>query len=239
MSRDRDELLAGWLDGELSPDETAEFQQMMASDPGLAARAERWRAGDTRIAAALLPIADVPVDDDMLARLGLAEPAASAPVAAAAPLAANDNSPWWRRNALPLGGALAASLALVALLVPRQAQLPQDDLSIALETTPSLGEAKLADGREVQPTLTVRAADGRYCREYRIADAVALACRGEGGWKVEAEGKGAGPDSGAEIGLASGAGTQALDAAYRRLGASDPLDGQAEAALIGKRWATR
>lgn len=235
MTRDREELLAAWLDGELSLEEAREFEQLLASDPELAARAERWRAGDRRIAAALVPITQQPIDADMLAMLGLAEPV---PPAGAA-IAANDNSPWWRRHALPLGGALAASLALVALLVPRQAPGPQDGLSLALETTPSLGEAKLADGRVVQPTLTVRAADGRYCREFHIADAVALACRSDDGWKVEAQGKGAGPDGGGDIGLAGGAGTQTLDAAYRRLGASDPLGGQAEAELIGKRWGER
>ncbi|WP_305017142.1 hypothetical protein [Mycobacterium tuberculosis] len=36
-------------------------------------------------------------------------------------------------------------------------------------------------------SLTVRAADGRWCREFRDGAKTALACRGDKGWTIEGE----------------------------------------------------
>ncbi|MFM5907612.1 MAG: anti-sigma factor family protein [Novosphingobium sp.] len=238
MSADIEERLAAWLDGAMDADEAQAFEQELAANPGLAARAQDWKANDAFIAGALGPITDAPIDADMLARLGLAEPAAGA--AAPLPAAANDNAPFWRRHALPLGGAIAASIAAVLMLaVPRGGNQAGDPLSLALDSAPSLNVVKLADGRTIQPTLTVRAADGRWCREFRSGDQTSLACRGEAGWKVEATTKATGPADPNEIGLAAGGETSGLDAAYQRLGASDPIDAGAENDLIARNWAKR
>ena len=81
------------------------------------------------------------------------------------------------------------------------------------------------------------AADGRWCREFRSGGETALACRKDAGrWTIEAHGKAAaGPDAGS-IAMAGGADPAPLDAAYRRLGASDPVSAVQERALIGKGW---
>ncbi|MGE3689974.1 MAG: anti-sigma factor [Novosphingobium sp.] len=229
MNRDRDERLAAWLDGVMPADEVAEFEAELASDPELALRAQRWKANDARIAGAFAPIAGQELDSALLEAMGLGEPASL-------PAAANDNPPWWRRHALPLGGAIAASLLCVVLLTQYRKPVQSDAFQVALETTPSRGEARLADGRVLRPSLTVRAKDGRYCREYSVAGDIGLACRKEGKWSVEAEGKGDGPANGSDIGLAAGADGSALDQAYSRIGASDPLDEKAEADLIAKGW---
>lgn len=231
MSQDIEERLAAWLDGALSPEEAEALETELARDPELARRAAEWRANDEFIAGALRPVAEGPIDEDLLARMGLAEPAMLA--------AANDNPPFWRRHMLPLGGAIAASIATVLLLaVPRGGQQP-DALSLALDTTPSLRTTHLADGREIEPTLTVRAADGRWCREFRSGGETSLACRGSSGWKVEASTKATGPAGSGEVGLAAGADASGLDATYRRLGASDPVGGNEEAALIARGWNSR
>lgn len=232
MTDESEEKLAAFLDGAMGDAEAAEFEARLSSDPELAAKAERWLANDRRIAAAFAPVALAPVTPELLHGMGLGE---LAPVAAA-PSAANDNSPWWRRHALPLGGALAASLAAILLLTPRSAQLPRRDLSFALETGQSLTPVQLADGSSVTPTLTVKAADGRWCREYRQASSVGLACRKAGQWTVEAQGTGSGPADGSEIAVASGADGSALDAVFARLRTSDPIDGKDEAELIAKGW---
>lgn len=224
MTRETDQRLAAWLDGAMTPEEAGAFAAELATDPDLAARAESWRANDAFIAGALAPLAQAPVEPELLALMGLDAPAA-----------ANDNPPWWRRHALPLGGALAASLALVLVMVQPRQQSP-DALSLALESTPSLRQARLADGRTIEPTLTVKAADGRWCREFREAGKIGLACRKDGHWAIEAQARGEGPASGGDIGLAAGADASALAAAYRRIGASDPLDATREAALIGQGW---
>jgi hypothetical protein len=227
----RDERLAAWLDGALPPAEAEAFAAELEADPTLAARAANWQANDRLIADAFAPIAAAPIDPALLAKLGLAEPAL--------PLAANDNPPWWRRHALPLGGAIAASLAAVLLLIPRGAPGPQDAVSLALETTLSGQAARLADGRSLTPMLTLRAADGRWCREYRLGDSAGLACRDGTAWKVEAEAKQAGPAPSGGIVLAGGEGGSPLDPAHARLGTSDPLDLADEAALIQNNWGGR
>ena len=232
MNDEYDEKLAAWIDGAMSAAEAAAFEQEMAADPELARKAAAWKANDAFIMGALAPLADAPLDPDLLARMGLAEPA-PAPI----PQAANDNPPFWRRHALPLGGAIAASLVAALLLVQPRGGAGDAGFTVALDTTPSLQVAKLADGRTIEPTLTVRAADGRWCREYRSADQSALACRDAQGWKVEATTGRTGPaDQASGTTLAGGGDSSGLDAAYRKLGAGDPVGAQDEAQLIKQGW---
>lgn len=231
MSDDIEERLAAWLDGALPQDEAEAFEAELARNPELAARAAEWKANDAFIAGALGPIGEAPLDAALLARMGLAEPDAL-------PVAANDNPPWWRRHALPLGGAIAASL-VAALLLTMPQKPERDALSLALDTTPSLKQVRLADGRMIEPTLTVRSGDGRWCREFRSNGETSLACRGDQGWTIEASAKGSGPADGGEIGLAGGGDSAALAGAYQRIEASDPLGVDQEAALIAKGWGER
>jgi hypothetical protein len=224
MNDEIEARLAAWLDGALPPQDAAAFEAELAADPELAACAQSWRANDAFIAEALAPLVEAPIDRAMLEKMGLADP-----------VAANDNPPWWRRRALPLGGAIAASLALV-LVMAQPGQAPRDELSLALDTTPSLKEVRLADGQTITPVLTLRAADGRWCREYQSAGTISIACRKDGRWTVEGSGKGAGPAPASDFELASGADGSALDAAYRKLGAGDPVGAEREAELIGSGW---
>lgn len=224
MSDEIEQRLAAWLDGTLSSEDAAAFEAKLAANPELAARAESWRANDAFIADALAPLASAPVEPELLAKLGLA-----------GPVAANDNPPWWRRLALPLGGAVAASLALV-LAIAQPGQQPHDELSLVLDSAPSLKQTQLADGRVIEPTLTVRAADGRWCREFRSQGTLSLACRKDGRWMVEGEAVGSGPAQGGDYGLAGGADSGALNEAYRRIGASDPIAASREANLISQGW---
>jgi hypothetical protein len=224
MTEETEQRLAAWLDGALAPEDAAAFEAELAADPELAARAANWRANDTFLAEALAPLAERPIDPALLAKMGLAAPAA-----------ANDNPPWWRRHGVPLGGAIAASLAMVLLLV-QPGEQRRDALSLALDTTPSLKPAQLKDGRVIEPTLTLRAADGRWCREFRSGGTISLACRKEGRWTVEGEARGNGPAASGDLGLAGGAENGALDALYRKIGASDPVGAAREAELIAKGW---
>lgn len=235
MTDDTEEQLAAFMDGAMSEADAAAFEARLSADPELAARAELWLANDRRISAAFAPLAQTPVAPELLQAMGLAQPE----VARLGPGAANDNPPWWRRHSLPLGGAVAASLVAVLLLSTQGNEAPRRDLSFALETGRSLTPVQLADGSTVTPTLTVKAADGRWCREYRQASSVGLACRQAGRWKIEAQGEGGGPADGSEIAVASGEDGAALDAGFARLRASDPIDGKAEAGLIANGWSVR
>ncbi|MDF8331761.1 anti-sigma factor family protein [Novosphingobium cyanobacteriorum] len=232
VTPEQEDRLAAWLDGALPEGEAQAFAMELAANPALRALEQEWRANDRLIADAFAPVAEAPIDPALLRKMGLEpEPAV------ASSLAANDNQPArWRRFAPWGGAAMAAGIAL-AVMLGRPA--PVDPLSQALDRTPSLASATLPDGRRIEPTLTVRAADGRWCREYRSAGSIALACRnGAGRWTTEGEGAApAGqPQSSDGIAMASGPEGAALDGAYRRLGASDPVDAGAEARLIGGGW---
>ena len=221
-----DERLAAWLDGALAPEEAEAFAAELERNPALAAKAEAWAANDRAMAGAFFA-SERPIDDDLIARLGLAAPA---------PVAANDNPRLARFGWIAAGSALAASVA-AALMLTLRPPAPVDDLSGALERTASLGTARLADGRTITPLLTVRAADGRWCREYREGGDTALACRGGAGrWTIEARARAAAAQDAGAIAVASGADPAPLEAAYERLKASDPVGPADEQALIGKGW---
>ena len=224
MTTQRDEQLAAWLDGALPPVEAEAFAAEMARDPSLAAQAEAWRAHDRQITETL-NAAERPIDDALLARLGLS----------AAPAAANDNPRWPARRWLAGGTALAASVA-AAVLLTLHGPVPGDPLSDALDRTASQASAQLADGRTITPTLTVRAADGRWCREFREGAESALACRAGGHWTVEARAHGAAAGDAGGIAVAGGADPAPLDAAYAKIKASDPLSAAEERRLLANRW---
>ena len=140
-----------------------------------------------------------------------------------------------------MGGAIAASLALLAVLQPGQGPRGESEFATALDSAPSATVVQLASGSSITPRLTFTAGDGRYCREYlqtgEAGSETRIACRRDGGWQIEATTRGGEPLPGSgEIGAASGENLTGLDAAYARLGASDPLNADAERALIARNW---
>ncbi len=232
----RDEQIAAFLDGRLSGEELRVFEAELEGDSALADEVARIAGNDDLLRAAFNAPMHEPVDQALIERMGLG---GTAPVAASA---ANDNPPFWRRWQLPVGGAIAASIALAMVL-----QLgggSNDAFSFAMETTPSSVAVSLGDGSKVTPQLTFAANDGRYCREFLNESGggaeTGIACRSDGQWTIEARVKGGSKlqDLG-EIATAAGADSGALDSAYERLGASDPLDATAEKALIEGKWARR
>ncbi|EGD60093.1 hypothetical protein Y88_1967 [Novosphingobium nitrogenifigens DSM 19370] len=229
VAEDREERLAAWLDDALSPADRQAFEAEMEADPALAALAVQWRENDRRIREALSGIAQRPLPEATLALLAPPDPV---------PHADNDNPRRMGRRiawGLVAFGTLAA--ASLALFLNIGSGAAVDPLSQALDRTPSLAEASLPDGRRIVPSLTVRAADGRWCREYRSGETLTLACRGgDGRWMTEASGKGQGPESAETIAVAAGGSDAALDPAFQRLGAGDPVDAATETKLIADRW---
>jgi hypothetical protein len=230
----REEQIAAYIDGSMSAAERAAFEAEMAGDQEMANAVERWRENDALLRAAYAPAADG-VDAALLQRLGLAD-------ADQMPAAANDNPPIWRRW-LPVGGALAASLALAYAAFAPSGETAgsfagQVEFQTALETAPSGSRLVLADGRQFKPVLTFKAGDGRYCREFAVGGSHGgIACRGKGSWIVEAYAKGAAdlPDA-SEIRTAAGADTKVLDQTYTRLKGSDPVSMETEKQMISKNW---
>ncbi len=242
----QDERIAAFLDGALDDAEQAAFEAELESNPALAAEVERMLENDDLLRRAFDEPMQQGVDQALLERMGLA-PKSSAevidlasrrPVSAGAGIGANDNSPGWSRWRLPLGGAVAAALALMVAVSVRDTGSAFD---AALDSTPSGQLAALDDGLGLTPVLSFRAGDGRYCREFSLGSGEAggsgIACRESDGWQVEALDQGATElAASGEIALANGADGSGLDAAYARLDAGDPLGGVAESELIADDW---
>lgn len=239
---DRSEMIVAYLDGTLEGAALTAFEAELEQNDALAEEVARFAANDDLLRAAFDAPMQEPVDAAMLERMGLGiAKAAGASIPAAAPLAANDNPPFWRRWQWPVGGAIAASLALLAVLQPGQGPRGESEFATALDSAPSATVVQLASGSSITPRLTFTAGDGRYCREYlqtgEAGSETRIACRRDGGWQIEATTRGGEPLPGSgEIGAASGENLTGLDAAYARLGASDPLNADAERALIARNW---
>lgn len=245
-----DERIAAFLDGAMDDAEQAAFEAELEANPALAAKVERMLSNDHLLREAFDgPIAQG-VDEELLARMGLAAPSAKlaspnvvdlASRRSSEPTIANDNTPRWSSWRLPLGGAVAAG---VALMVTVGLGNGGSSFDAALDATPSGQFAALEDGGKLTPVLSFRADDGRYCREFSLGSGDAagpggsgIACRNGGGWQVEALDEGASELARSdEITLAAGADPSGLDEAYARLGAGDPLAGAAEADLIRRGW---
>lgn len=237
---DRETRIMTYIDGAMSEEEMLAFEAEMEGDEALAEDVARLMRNDDLLREAFAGPVDQGVDDALLARMGLSDPS-TAPSATPAP-PANDNPPFWRGWKLPLGGALAASLAIVlafSLQSPRDAG--EVAFASAMDGLPSGQSAQLADGSEVSPILTFASADGRFCREFSLAaetgNGSGIACRDDGAWAVVALTDGS-PDIASmdDIVLASGASESSLDAAYESLGASDPFDSAREQQLIDGDW---
>ncbi len=241
---DHTDRITAFLDGQMNDEDARSFEDAMEQDPDLAKEVARLAGNDQLLRTAFDAPMHATVDDALLARMGLGEPKGADVIPFPATRAANDNSNSWRKWQWPLGGAIAASLALMLVTQVGQGPASQEALSIALDATPSSSTVRMADGRSITPKISFASADGRFCREFLQTSAekseTGIACRSDGRWSIEALAKGGAALPGSEeIVTASGEDTSKLDAAYQRLGASDPFDAAKERALIAKRWAEK
>jgi hypothetical protein len=238
-----EERIAAFLDGQMSDADMAAFEADMDADPILADAVARYGANDDMLRAAYDAPMQQGVDEALLARMGLNEqPTAQiidlASVRKAKMAAANDATPsGWQRWRWPALGAVAAAVVAIVMTQTGPATSSDPQFAQAMEATPSGQIAKLAGGETVQPLLTFKAGDGRYCREFSRSGTTGIACRGRDGWNIEAKAKGETElGNSGQIETAAGADDAALANAYARLKASDPLDSQAEKVLIAKGW---
>ena len=244
MTRGREELLSGYIDGALGADDRREVEEWLASDPSLAQEVARLRAHDQLLREALMAEVPEEADEETLRRFGIDPARAPTKVQASKP--ANDNFGRW---AWPALGAVAAAFGLFLVVEPRRAAPPpqQNAFAQAMEATPSLQQASLPDGSKVSPVLTFAAADGRFCREFQLKSAKSghsregIACRNaSGAWQTVAlAARAGGIPKGDKIDVAEGADTSGLDTAYSRLGGSDPLSAEREKQLIRGHWKTQ
>jgi negative regulator of sigma E activity len=242
--QNQQEQITAFLDGQMDDADMTNFEAAMNTDPALADAVARYGANDDLLRGAFDAPIQQGVDDALLAKMGLAEiktaQVVDISVARKSKTAANDDSPGWRRWRWPAAGSIAAAMVAAVMLQTSPISETGAKFAEAMETLPSGQIAQLAKGETVEPLLTFQAGDGRFCREFSRSgaqSATGVACRGDGGWAVVANAKGATSLSNTDqIEMAAGADGSALADEYARLKASDPLDSEAEKALIANGW---
>lgn len=250
MTEHQELQIARYLDGDMNVLEREAFEAECAQQPELAATFTLWRTND---AALRTWIADRPIDDALLVRLGLG----SDPVASSATIidfataraervvhAPQPVKQRWFKQRWFAGGAIAAAIALTVSIKMMTATpgLSNDPaFQVAMQQNATGQSTPIGNG-EVVPVLSFAAADGRYCREYRVEGAGAesgIACRDTIKWNVEAQVQIATATDAAGIVAAAGASSTVIDAAYTRLAGADPMGAEQERAMIASGWRPR
>ncbi len=238
-----DDILVAYADGELDAETRRVVDEAVAKDSDLARRIDQFAESRQRTKAALDPLLDEPVPDDLQARIAAMVDEAgdvadeSGTVVAFAPRA---KAPVWQ---LPL----AASIALVAggligyvaatSTVDEAGQiaavnLDRPEIANALTSVTSGEERPIGDDR-FRAIATYTEPDGSLCREFEVDHAdrstvVAVACRENEGWALQftvVAGR-------ASTGYAPASSLEALDAYLTAVDASAPLSVDAEAAAL-------
>ena len=229
---DDDHLLSMYIDNELDAERTIALITRLRSDPALRARLNAMEANDAALKALFAAQTDVP---EHLA------PLVTADNISIMPRMVN----WTRRLTLSAAAGCAAVVALVASLDQPDVFNPMTmdpQLASALEHSASRasGWERLDNGRNFRSVLTFPATDGRWCREFLLAQDEShwrgVACRDNGEWANQVVGS--------EIFLEQ-------ETQYRPAGADDSeqvvrfidetaadvaLGPQQEAALINSGW---
>ncbi|WP_085811413.1 anti-sigma factor [Sphingomonas sp. TZW2008] len=231
------EMLSAYVDGELDPIAAKRVERAVIADPDLAEELARQRQLRERLHLAFDPIAKTPPPDPLVAMLRAS--AKVSDIADAHEQRHRRAIPRW----LPAGSAVAAALVL-GLLIGRELSPDEgpfavrDGLLVARGDTGKALDTQLASipaaADPVRILVTFRRTDGVYCRAFETGRQAAIACRGEGEWRVQSL-------RAAETGAITdyrqaGSGGAALMAEAQEMMTGDPLDAAGERAAIGSRW---
>jgi hypothetical protein len=236
MEQPSDTELMAYADGELSKARALEIEQIARSDAEVQRRISQFRQSRAAIFAALSPLAEEPVPDALRrAVLNMADETVVAFKPRARPIA----WPSWQMGIaaaflLMIGGAagylagarpgqdVTQGFSVVGSPVPQ-------DIASHLASLPSGTDVNITAGR-LRLIATVLAHGETPCREFEVdtlsagQTATGIACHRNGGWHLEI----AVVAPAAEDGFAPASSLSTLDSYLQAVGASDPLDEDAE-----------
>lgn len=242
--RDEDlQQIMAYHDGELTPEQVAKVEQVLAESEEAKRFLAQLQRSDQFLRGGLDEVLDQPVPQHLIdaARGEPGKPRERAPVLA---------FPRWRW-ASRWAYATAASVTLLAVAGTYilSGQSGGEDsrrlaraLNQGLETTAS-GEIFRADDPAVQvmPTATFRTTEAGVCRQYVVkvdgSQSVGLACRQEPSqWQVQVQQTVSSGDQSQAYAPASGGDDEVLAAAIDALGGGQPLNSEQEMTLISNNW---
>jgi hypothetical protein len=208
-----DEFLMAYADGQVSLEERAWFEGILATDPELRVRLEPFLVTGPSQLAAFDSVMQAPIPDRLIQTIRSAgQTAPSAAPRAAVPTSRSKSAqPGLLERLFPSGFGLTPALGYAAALAlgvgigtslmepgvaPNDTLLKADRdgfvaagrLQVALDRTPSNGKDLVREG-DIRPVLSLRDRDGRICRQYEIVarqkGPQGLACREpNGAWRI-------------------------------------------------------
>lgn len=248
-----DELIMAYADGQVSPEEKAWLESILAVDPAVRSRLDVFVATGPGQFSPFDSVLTAPIPDRLIATVRGTRPEKR--LAEPRPSLFDRLFP---AGFGPLQGLSYAAMLLVgfgigaALLTAPEGKAPlivadrdgfvaSGDLQVALDTKAS-GDKKLVNEGDVRPVLTVRDGEGRICRHYEIVQRrkgpQGLACRqADGQWRITVL---TGGEAAATVRNASQGEPDVLDgmvgAAIKSMPAHSELTGVEEAYLIQNGW---
>jgi hypothetical protein len=183
------QVLMAYADGELAPADATRVEAAIATDPALARIVEGHRALRAQLDAAF---------SDVLAEAVPARLHASLRADARDGARSRVSRPrWTRREWLAMAASLVLGVALALVLPLRDLHPGRAELAAAMVDGNLVARGALARALDaqlsgdavagVQPGLSFRAQDGRYCRSFRLQGQqplAGLACRDGNAWRV-------------------------------------------------------
>ncbi len=223
------EQLAAFADGELDEMTAARVRRAVEADPALASELEQVTQLRAILAARFDPVLAQPVPEQLS---GLIEDAAKVVNLGDARSA---RQKFWQRQEIRFGGglAVAASLALVVLVVGRNAQ-PADyaGTQFAMVLDDTLSGQTAPDGTKL--LVSFRDNSGQACRGFTGNAGSGIACRDDRGWKLKMSGAAASQSS--TQFRQAGSADAAIMAAAQEMADGPALDSSAEQAARADGW---
>ena len=242
MNKITDEVLSAYIDGELSPNETAQLKAALERKPALMARFEALQAGTAQLRPAFSDLANEPVPERFTRML--AEPSTRGP-------RLFDRFRALMRPAIlvPSAASLIAGFVLATLVSgpgqnPAGFQVTESGTVIANVGLASVLQSARSGavfdqgGAPVLVRLSISTEDNRYCRQFYIADKEGIACTADEGWTLDLLVPARANVFADGYRLAQGETSPAIDAAIQRLNIRRVLDDEVEAAVIKAQWKT-
>jgi hypothetical protein len=232
MTEPDDLNLMAYVDGELSPEDAADVEALIARSPEAAAKAARLAATRDRLQKAYAPIADEPAPERLKLLLNAAPRGAEIVDIAA-------RSARW---GAPQFGAMAASLVVgfgaATLLTARGDFIVERDGALYAAHALDKALARQLSGAEgpVAIGMTFKDKDGRWCRTFGADTIAGLACRAEEGWAVKTLTTPDAPSTDSGYRLAASALSDEILAAVEARIDGEPLDREEEAEVLARGW---
>lgn len=240
MTTVTDEMITGWLDGELSPEQRDQVEAAVAASPELGLHVARLSRMERMLAPAFAETLEAPIParfDAILSR-----PRASAwglPRVRSALAGMMDVRSFGMATAALVVGVVVGGM----LLAPRQApgfETNSDGRMIAnMAMAASLASLQSGDAvgqQSVRIKLTVMDESGHFCRQFETSGASGLACLEGDTWKVDTLSPNTSVGGAGQYVMAGGDIDPAITAALERRGVRQVLDRAEEAAAIADGW---